>query len=279
MKKSLKQIIAAMLTLAIALTGISLDGAMTAANAATTVDHFKDGGTVTMEPGDVKKLLVVNADSEDITNKYKWSSSNESVATVSVEFVDETVDYTECAEITAVASGTATITAEYKGTTIRYSMTVNVALPKMTAAQKKCKHTWKVTKKATCARNGVKTCKRCKLQKETKKTAHKYMNRTIVTEVWDSYYYIEFCTKCALDPNVKEGEVFTVKVKLLGSLNDAHNELAPDSEYTVEEAKDLMGKHLLTHSFTAPYNQAFEPCDTHDEKITVKECFYCGARK
>lgn len=282
--RTLTSIIASILTLAILLTGSSLDGAMTA-NATTTVDQFKDGSTVTMKPGDVKKLLVTNP-----ANKYKWSSSDESVATVSVEFVDDTVDYTECAEITAVSSGTTTITAEYKGTTIRYTMTVNVTLPKMTAAQKKCKkHVWKVTKKATCTRNGIKTCKKCKLQKETKKTAHKYMDCILNTEVCDSYYYIESCTTCLLDPNVKKGEAFTVKVKYLGSsVNDPNSKLAPDSEYTLKEATQLMSEHLATHGFThlgnglytsASYNQTFEPCDTHDEKTEVKQCVYCGTRK
>ena len=51
MKRILKHIIAAMLTLAIALTGISFDNTITA-NAAT-FDKFVNGTTITMKLGDV----------------------------------------------------------------------------------------------------------------------------------------------------------------------------------------------------------------------------------
>ena len=69
---------------------------------------------------------------------------------------------------------------------------------------------------------------------------------------------------------------------------DKRSEPAPDSEYALEEQTELMNAHLATHGLThldngmyatASYNQSFEPCDTHDEKITVKQCVCCDARK
>lgn len=65
-----------------------------------------------------------------------------------------------------------------------------------TAKQKKCKHSWKVTKKATCERAGVKTCKRCKLQKSIKRTGHKYVNTKITETEYDEYEYIVKCSGC-----------------------------------------------------------------------------------
>lgn len=70
------------------------------------------------------------------------------------------------------------IIKESRPTDIRITIKVTKAASKLTATQKKCKHSWKVTKKATCQRVGTKTCKKCKLQKTIKKTDHKWVATT-----------------------------------------------------------------------------------------------------
>ena len=69
-----------------------------------------------------------------------------------------------------------------------------------TAKQKKCKHKFTVTKKATCERAGVKTCKKCKLQKSIKRTDHKYVNTTIKTTEYDGWELVLMCTGCDCPP-------------------------------------------------------------------------------
>ncbi len=189
-KKTLRKIIAMMLCLTIAITGITLGDTATANAATPGIDNFVNGGSITMKPGDTKRLLVTDSNGTDISTKYKWSSSNNTVVRVSTDFVDDSVDFTQCVELAAAGTGTATITGNAKNGLSKVSMTVTVKTPKATAKQKSCKHKWKVTKQATCERVGVKTCKKCKLQKEIKKAAHKYVTTTIHTTENDGYYHV-----------------------------------------------------------------------------------------
>lgn len=197
-KNTLKQIITTVLTLALMLTGISLDGIVTA-TAATTATDVQNYGTVTMKPGDTKKVIVKSNKSGEnmtISENYRWTSSNTDVVKVSNDFVSQS-DYTECLELVAISSGTATLTGTPRN--VGYSkaeITVTVKQAAPTAKQKKCKHSWKTTKKATCERTGVKTCKKCKLQKSIKKTAHKYVNTTVKDIEFDGYEYIVMCSSC-----------------------------------------------------------------------------------
>lgn len=196
--KSLKQIITTILVAALLITGISLDGTVTA-NAATTATNVQNYGTVTMKPGDTKKIIVKSNKSGEnmtISENYRWTSSNTDVVKVSTDFVSQS-DYTECLELVAIGSGTATLTGTPRN--VGYSkaeITVTVKQAAPTAKQKKCKHSWKTTKKATCERTGVKTCKKCKLQKSIKKTAHKYVNTTVKDIEFDGYEYIVKCSGC-----------------------------------------------------------------------------------
>lgn len=197
MRKTLRQIITTVLAAAILITGITTGSTVTA-NAATTASYAKTWSTITMKPGDTKKVIVTDADGNDITTKYKWTSSDTSIVKVNMDFVSQS-DFTECLELIAAGSGTVTITGkavslldEYQST----QLTVTVKMAGPTAKQKKCKHSWKVTKKATCERAGVKTCKKCKLQQSIKRTAHKYVNNTVKTTEYDGFEYIFMCSGC-----------------------------------------------------------------------------------
>ena len=196
-KNTWKKFITCMLIAAIAITGISLES-VTTANAATTASYVQKWGTVTMKPGDTKKVIVTDNDGNDITTKYKWTSSDKNIVKVNMDFVSQS-DLTECLELIAAGSGTVTLTGKAVSvlediTTIQLTVTVKMAGP--TAKQKKCKHKFVVTKKATCERAGVKTCKKCKLQKSIKRTDHKYVNTTIKTAEYDGYEYIVMCSGC-----------------------------------------------------------------------------------
>lgn len=195
LKLNAKKIVTLILTAVIALTGISLNTSVTA-HAATAVSDVQKWGTITMKPGDTKKVIVKDKDGKDITTQYKWSSSDKSVVKVNMDFVSQS-DYTECLELIAAGSGTATLTGSPVGLSYASTeLTVTVKMAGPTAKQKKCKHSFKVTKKATCERAGVKTCKKCKLQKSIKMTSHKYVNTTVKTTEYDGFEYIVLCSGC-----------------------------------------------------------------------------------
>ena len=207
MKNNIKTIITSILVAAILITGISFDTSITA-NAASTASYIQKWGTITMKPGDTKKVIVTDADGNDITTKYKWTSSDKSIVKVNMDLVSQS-DFTECLELIAAGSGTVTLTGNPTGMGYgKTELTVTVKMAGPTAKQKKCKHNWKVTKKATCERTGVKTCKRCKLQKSIKRTAHKYVNSTLRTTEYDGFEYIVMCSGCDC-PNSDVCPMFT----------------------------------------------------------------------
>lgn len=95
MKNTFKSILAAMLTLAITLTSVLTGDPMTAhAEAAYRkgVEDAKnfDGKTITMKPGDIKKVLIdqtLVADdgfsfTDNRTHYYRWESSDDSVVRI-----------------------------------------------------------------------------------------------------------------------------------------------------------------------------------------------------
>jgi len=263
MKNLLKTLITTILVAAIVVTGISID--TTTVTAKTTNGTFKNGGTVTLKVGDYKKLLVQDSDGEDITSKYKWSSSDNSVVKVESELYSDE-DYTECVLLTGVGSGTATITGKGIGPRPNVTMTVKVTLPAPTAKQKKCKHKFKTTKAATCERGGIKTCKKCKYQKEIKKVDHKYVNKTTNTVTYD--YWIgridchgDNCT-------------FSVTMKF-----DNEGNTTPDSEYpTAKAAFDALQKHMAENGhWIWGGTNGYEPCGEGHEVIEVKKlCKWCN---
>lgn len=308
MKKSFKHIISMVLISAILITS-TITGSTATANAATTASYVQKWGTVTMKPGDTKKVIVTDYDGNDITTKYKWTSSDKSIVKVNMDFVSQS-DFTECLELIAADSGTVTLTGKAVSilediTTIQLTVTVKMAGP--TAKQQKCKHKFVVSKKATCERAGVKTCKKCKLQKSIKRVDHKYVNTTIKTTEYDGYEYIVQCSGCDCEKQTECSGFttgiacdtacdFTVvittkenngvihypysydKVLYLEDFDPA-NPLAP----AVEEAAFIIRtEHAKTQK--VPYRHGsytdFEwEYDGHEVTKTVKMCKYCGKEK
>ena len=221
MKKSFKSILAAMLALAITLTSVLTGDPMTAhAEAAyrkgvEDATNF-DGKTITMKPGDIKKVLIDKTyeKSGHISNEtdyYSWVSSNDNVVRIIREYgyadLGGNLMIARCALI-AEKTGTAVITAtDPNGNTV--SFTVNVATPKKTATQKACsKHKWITTRKSNCFWPGVKTCKKCKLQKTIARKEHQFVTKT---EEWTRYKY-RFVYQCGVDLCGKEYDLDHVSV-------------------------------------------------------------------
>ena len=303
MKNNLKTIITCILVAAILITGINTGEAITV-NAATTASYVQKWGTVTMKPGDTKKVIVTDTDGNDITTKYKWTSSDKNIVKVNMDFVSQS-DFTECLELVAAGSGTATLTGESVSildyNKIQLTVTVKMAGP--TAKQKKCKHSWKVTKKATCERAGVKTCKRCKLQKSIKRTGHKYVNSKITVTEYDGYEYIVKCSGCDCEnafvcPSYTTGVEcdtacnFTVVI----TTKDRGKTIAYPYHYdkviyyedfenaqrAVSEAAGLIREHSLTQRIPEMHC-AYEDFEygygAHKVTKTIKTCKYCGKQK
>lgn len=307
MKNTFKKLITCMLIAAIAITGVSLES-VTTANAATTASYVQKWGTVTMKPGDTKKVIVTDYDGNDITTKYKWTSSDKSIVKVNMDFVSQS-DLTECLELIAAGSGTVTLTGKAVSilediTTIQLTVTVKMAGP--TAKQQKCKHKFVVTKKATCERAGVKTCKKCKLQKSIKRVDHKYVNTTIKTTEYDGYEYIVQCSGCdcenfAVCPSSKTGIAcdthcnFTVVIttKERGGVIDFPyhydkvlylEDFDPERPLAsaVEEADALVFQHSNDQrnpNMHRAYTDFEWEYGEHEVTKTVKVCKYCGKEK
>jgi len=285
MKNLLKSIITTVLVAAITITGISVD--ITTVTAATTKGgEFQNGGTITIKPGDELKLTVTDTTGEfkdsyktdcDISYNYRWSSSDASVLLVETDMYDEEESYAECVVLIGVSAGTATVTGKCKNRLHPdISMTVNVTLPKATAKQKKCKHKYKITKKATCERAGIKTCKKCKFQKSIKKLEHEYVTRKVSVIEYDYFTKTIWCTS-------ESGCSFACTIKY-----DKYGYVTPDSEYpSFDAALDAMDDHFIstagkdtpmhgTWGDTAgikPYGKG------HEVIKSIKKCKYCNKEK
>lgn len=302
MKHNLKTIITCILVACIMLTGIGLDNTATV-NAATTASYVQKWGTVTMKPGDTKKVIVTDTDGNDITTKYKWTSSDKSIVKVNMDFVSQS-DFTECLELIAAGSGTVTLTGNPTGTGYgKTELTVTVKMAGPTAKQKKCKHSWKVTKKATCERAGVKTCKKCKLQKSIKRTAHKYVNTKLTVTEYDGYEYIVTCSGCDCENSfVCPGDdcptdcnfAVVVTTKKRNGVIDypyhydyvIYKEDYNNFSDAVRAAIDKVHWHALyglrpdqNPDMHGSYEDFEYGYGAHDVTKTVKVCKYCGKEK
>ena len=293
MRKTLKQIITAILAAAILITGISPGSTMTA-HAATTVENFKQNGEATMKPGDVKKLLVMDKSGKDLVETYKWSSSDSSVLKVESDFVDDSVDFTCCVYVTALKNGTATITGKSIYGYQPLTMTVSVQLAKATAKQKKCKHTWKTTKKATCERTGIKTCKKCKLQESISKKEHTWTEKTVYTQECWHIFHCNACT-CYEDPELAEkhrngicSTMCDLEVKVEDYLNYKNMPGYEDADSVFEAAKRALArlhgetnaKHSQSDNWVlGGYEQYVQPYGPLIPCGTETVCKKCGAKK
>ncbi|MCX4299603.1 MAG: Ig-like domain-containing protein [Lachnospiraceae bacterium] len=295
-KNTIKSILYMLLIAAIIITGISLDETATA-GAAAKFSNFVNGGTISMKPGSTKRFLVrvkYNAGDELSCEDYSWSSADKSIVSVGTDFVDPSVDYeTEYLEVTAVNSGTATVTGKSK----RYgyasiTMTVTVTQSKSTTtASYKCSHSWKITTKATCQRAGIKTCKKCRLQKKIGKTSHKYVNTTVFTIERDGFYHEYYCTcfvyadGTPVDKDPDRGKNFDicnwgVKIKY-----DKYGNITPDSDFKSEDEaySYLSSEHQSPKNPDWHYHYSWADAEIdinpHQVKKIVKKCKYCGIEK
>jgi len=218
MKNTFKSILAAMLTLAITLTSV-LTGDPIAAQAKSS-KNVEDatnlaGTTITMKSGDIKKVDIQktyekSGHTSNETDYYSWESSNDNVVRIIREYgyaaLGGDLMIARCA-LVAEKTGTAVITAtDPNGNTV--SFTINVTTPKKTAKQLKCRHKWITTKKANCFWPGVKTCKKCKLQKTIARKEHQFVTET---EEWTRYKY-RFVYQCGVDLCGKEYDLDHVSV-------------------------------------------------------------------
>lgn len=271
--KTIRRIVAAMLTLALVLTGITVDNTVTVDAAATTIEQFQTGSTITMKPGETKRLLVTGESGEDLSEAYNWKCSDDTIVGIEVDFVDTSVDLTCCMILTARKTGTVTITGKpYNYEDPELSMTVNVKMSGPTAKQKKCKHVWKTTKKPTCQRVGIKTCKKCHLQREVKKVSHKFVKKTFNVTTYEFWTTERHCTSCS---KVFETDKVSYKYGV---------PYMEDEEYLKAYAKMLKEynehckKEHNGHGITAWFEWDNE---YGQQTITVTDgvCKYCGANQ
>ncbi len=290
MKNLFKKLITCMLIAAIAITGVSLES-VTTANAATKYEQLEKGCTITMKVGETKRFLMTDEDGKDLVVNTAWKTSDKNIVSIETDFADENCK-TEYIQFTANAEGTAIIGGRsaadyavdwYNGFQREhcpddFSITVKVTKPdvKMTAKQKKCKHTWKTLRKATCQRVGTKVCKKCKLQKTVKKTNHKWETITskvpVVTDVlFESWYGDEFIpdTTIKLSDYIPTEQLARVRVtadyEILG---------LPEGTEEAEAAffEDCYATKPQIFGFRAIYGDEWI-----DETNTI--CEYCGKSK
>lgn len=288
MKKSLKHIITVLLAACIMMTG-SITGDTITVNAAAKYEQLEKGCTITMKVGETKRFLMTDEDGKDLVVNTAWKTSDKNIVSIETDFADERC-ITEYIQFTANAEGTAIIGGRsaadyavdwYNGFQREhcpddFSITVKVTKPtiKMTAKQKKCKHSWKTLKKANCQRVGTKVCKKCKLQKTVKKTNHKWETITskvpVVTDVlFESWYGDEFIpdTTIKLSDYIPTEQLARVRVT-------ADYEILGLPEGTEEAAffEDCYATKPQIFGFRAIYGDEWI-----DETNTI--CEYCGRHK
>ena len=282
MKLNAKKIVTLVLTAAIALSG-ALTSPITADAVVFNPDGPKspnlqniydiENTTVTMKVGDTKGFeLMEHYDgySSDMTDAYDWTTSDETIVSMTKTYRPTSPNKVFFFTLRAEKTGTATITGTglVTGKTISFTVTVKGA----TAKQKSCKHSWKTTKKATCLRSGVKTCKKCKLTKTIAKKQHKWDTYDTTVTKYDEYE-IFMCNGCACeDPELHEYH---------SSVNDFECENVCGMEFSsrdygsVEAAKSALRKHAREsdHVISICSRPGYE--NPHEETITVTECKNC----
>ena len=280
--KNAKKLITLALTAAIALSG-ALTSPITADAVVFNPDGPKspnlqniydiENTTVTMKVGDTKGFeLMKHYDgySSDKTDAFDWTTSDETIVSMTKTYRPTSPNKVFFFTLRAEKTGTATITGTNAptGDTVSFTVTVKGA----TAKQKSCKHTWKTTKKATCLRSGVKTCKKCKLTKTIAKKQHKWDTYDTTITVYDEYE-IFMCNGCACeDPELHEYH---------SSVNDFECENVCGMEFSsrdygsVEAAKSALRKHAREsdHVISICSRPGYE--NPHKETITVTECKNC----
>lgn len=281
--KNLKTIISMVLVACIMLTG----------NAATVRAEDNpypedarliNGTTITMKLGEEKRLNMTwtygedNKGVADNTKNYAWASSDETIVSMWRAW-DETMDGTYklmTFGIRAEKVGTATITGTPNGNYEPVSITIKVTAPKVTAKQKKCKHTWKVTKKATCVKSGMKTCKKCKLQKIIKRKNHDYDTDTKEYYTY-TYDFIFWCEACVCDTK-EEREYHNTNEGSFQCQNKCEKGFSTKEYGSIDEAKKALSAHQAKEhrEYVSLLNQFyFTEVPTGIKNVEYKEIQYC----
>lgn len=294
MKNNLKTIITCILVAAILVTGINTGNAVTV-NAASGVTDIVKGDEVTatceitLKPGDVKKVTVHDKSGKDIQGSFNFKVTKGEGTVINVEddFVSDD-DYTNCINIIGLKEGSATIVGQKGSATssigrefVEIKVTVKMPAAKMTTKQKKCKHKYVVTKKATCERPGMKVCKKCKWHKVIKQKKHVYVTETVPVTRHEYLYYVIQCSNpdCGI----------SVKTKM-----DWEHNVFPDSEYkTVADMLNAIAKmhderrekdeNTICKHFIPGISNWMDYYDEAGKIVTVYEtkefCKYCHRQK
>lgn len=268
-KNTLKSIVTMVLAVAILVTNVTFNGTTTAC--AGSIENFADleNTTVTMKIGDTKKINYVTHPygcTVYSTKDYDWISSDKSVVSLVCEYgqsLDEIRIDVYSFTIKAEKAGTAVITGTGKYDDDTKSFTVIVEGQKMTAKQKKCRHTWKTTKKATCIRSGMKTCKKCKLQKVVAKKAHEFETKT-ERQVTYPEYIAYLCMACEnKDPEIRKEH--NSKTLSCDCPEQCHEKFSSKDYGSPEAAEDAHWEHRAkAHGYSTMGNagQAMSGGDT-----------------
>lgn len=284
MKHTLKSIVTMVLAAAILVTGIGMDAVtVNAANdpyAAYNFENLMDmnGSSITIKEGDRKCFEFYKLDGDFKYNRaehFEWTSSDEDIVEVFnlqwgiITFVGNVAG-------TAVITGT----PENKESDERYSFTVTVKGPDMTAKQKKCRHSWKTTKKATCIRTGIKTCKKCRLQKATVMKAHTWKTYEKQVETYDTYIAF-YCDACVCeDPQTHENHRRNGKIYCD---NRCWAEFGTNKYGSCDAAYEALVKHTVECDHRAwdlhTCAELPDPDRPITKTVTVTKCTQCDFNK
>lgn len=291
-KSTLKSITIVILTIAILVTGINF-GTPAVANAASKLTPSVPAydadkcETVTLKPGETKQFTIKKTGGPISSPGHNCGLDCFLITKVSDENVvkaewgsDPKDPRIDTIDIIAVGSGTATITSICKHEPgCMLTIPVKVSLPKATAKQKKCKHKYKTTKKATCERNGIKTCKKCKYQKELKKIAHKYITESVPVTAPTGFWFIRECD-CGFQLKVE----FTGQISgdsVYTTLNDKTAWFAQDSPYqSWEDVMTAWSTHPRgENGYCVGFVEWEEEFGSQHYYETQTICKYCGREK
>lgn len=228
-------------------------------------------GSVTVQAASNTTLYVGQTKSLKLSGSKKgvvWTSSNKSIVSVNKK----------TGKIKALKKGSAVIKATYKGGSQKIKVTSKV-----------CKHkygNYKVTREATCSREGIKTatCKVCKVAKKTKKikkVSHEVSDWEVIQEstCHEKGQKIGVCDVC--------GEEVTEKLPLsdthsykIASIKDA----TCKEEGVILEVCELCGKEkktptgkLSAHSWGSA--EITTPATCAKTGVRTYTCKVCGEKK
>jgi len=281
---TVRNIIAMVLCLTIAITGISLSDTTAQAALVTEVKGYNlnleniadmRDKTISMKIGDTKRFELIeiseNGFELDHTGVYDWKTSDENIVSLSKAFgYNGKVTYFT---IKAEKAGTAIISGKNAPTGDVISMTVVVEKQKVTAKQKSCKHKWKITKKATCLNTGMKTCKKCKLQKTIAKKEHKWKTYKTKKTTYDTYT-IFMCNGCVCtDP---ETHYYHEMVDDFGCENWCGMEFSEKDYGSRNAALHALYEHYEEYNHGQSVVERTGYCNPKTTTVTVTRCKTCN---